>query len=407
MNASVSADVQRPEDRESKKFATVWWYDFTFAGKRIRESAKTTLKTLARMAEQKRRRELEEGFNGLADKRDERIRTIKELADEYLAEYKLRHKSVTFAEYALGNVTRHLGEHMAVEVAEKTVKEYQSDRLQGEGRTQDDQRRGGFPVTVVGRSGRRHQSKTEAAKGPETRDRQAGRQGVHSRGEGAALGCGEGRTVTGDLSGPHAGIARGNAGCRNPHDAVGQAGSVEGVPHGWRQQDRGGRGPDHSAELGLARSAGGVLEVVHPTIRDDSTGLVRVRLREALAERSDPSDGDAEDRLGTTSKRKANVTGPMARQPAHVHYRSGRIGEAGDETIRDMAGHVSKQMLKHYSHIGMEAKRRAGRIAGSEEGDTATGGTQTAAPETAMAKILKGRAKDSTKVDQINLGMRA
>jgi len=30
-----------------------------------------------------------------------------------------------------------------------------------------------------------------------------------------------------------------------------------------------------------------------------------------------------------------------------------------DETIRDLAGHVSKEMLKHYSHIGMEAKRRA------------------------------------------------
>jgi hypothetical protein len=32
---------------------------------------------------------------------------------------------------------------------------------------------------------------------------------------------------------------------------------------------------------------------------------------------------------------------------------------AGDETIRDITGHVSKQMLKHYSHIRMEAKRRA------------------------------------------------
>ena len=32
---------------------------------------------------------------------------------------------------------------------------------------------------------------------------------------------------------------------------------------------------------------------------------------------------------------------------------------AGDETIRDIAGHVSKQMLKHYSHIRMEAKRTA------------------------------------------------
>jgi hypothetical protein len=32
---------------------------------------------------------------------------------------------------------------------------------------------------------------------------------------------------------------------------------------------------------------------------------------------------------------------------------------AGDETIMDIAGHVSKQMLRHYSHIRMEAKRKA------------------------------------------------
>jgi site-specific recombinase XerD len=32
---------------------------------------------------------------------------------------------------------------------------------------------------------------------------------------------------------------------------------------------------------------------------------------------------------------------------------------AGDQTIMDIAGHVSKQMLKHYSHIRMEAKRHA------------------------------------------------
>ena len=32
---------------------------------------------------------------------------------------------------------------------------------------------------------------------------------------------------------------------------------------------------------------------------------------------------------------------------------------AGDETIRSIAGHVSQRMLKHYSHIRMEAKRKA------------------------------------------------
>ena len=32
---------------------------------------------------------------------------------------------------------------------------------------------------------------------------------------------------------------------------------------------------------------------------------------------------------------------------------------AGDQTIMDIAGHVSKQMLSRYSHIRMEAKRKA------------------------------------------------
>jgi len=37
----------------------VWWYEFTYAGKRIRESAKTTKKTLAREAEKDHRQRLE------------------------------------------------------------------------------------------------------------------------------------------------------------------------------------------------------------------------------------------------------------------------------------------------------------------------------------------------------------
>ena len=32
---------------------------------------------------------------------------------------------------------------------------------------------------------------------------------------------------------------------------------------------------------------------------------------------------------------------------------------AGDETIMEIAGHVDRQMLRHYSHIRMKAKREA------------------------------------------------
>ena len=55
---------------------------------------------------------------------------------------------------------------------------------------------------------------------------------------------------------------------------------------------------------------------------------------------------------------KCQGEGTLARQPAHANYRT-RRKRRGDQTIMDIAGHVSKQMLKHHSHIRMEAKRSA------------------------------------------------
>lgn len=43
----------------------VYWYEFVFAGQRIRESSKSRSKTIAQDAERARRRELEEGFNNI------------------------------------------------------------------------------------------------------------------------------------------------------------------------------------------------------------------------------------------------------------------------------------------------------------------------------------------------------
>jgi hypothetical protein len=68
-----------PKTGEIKQ-SNIYWYDFRFLGKRVRESAKTTSKTLARQAEKNRRRELEEGINGLVDNRDDRMGTRSEQA---------------------------------------------------------------------------------------------------------------------------------------------------------------------------------------------------------------------------------------------------------------------------------------------------------------------------------------
>lgn len=61
--------VCRPTYRDPKtgktKQSRVWWYEFVFAGKRIRESAKTTRKTVATEAEKRRRAELERALAGI------------------------------------------------------------------------------------------------------------------------------------------------------------------------------------------------------------------------------------------------------------------------------------------------------------------------------------------------------
>ena len=44
----------------------VWWYRFKFAGQTIRETSKSTSRTVARDAERASRRELEEGYNGIS-----------------------------------------------------------------------------------------------------------------------------------------------------------------------------------------------------------------------------------------------------------------------------------------------------------------------------------------------------
>jgi hypothetical protein len=107
-----------------------WWYEFWFAGQRIRESTKSQSKTVAKDAEKNRKRELEEGFNNIVDVRHERIRTFKDMAEEFYNGYKLRlPDSAVFADYAIDHLKRLLGGKMLVDFSEAVVIKYQNDRL--------------------------------------------------------------------------------------------------------------------------------------------------------------------------------------------------------------------------------------------------------------------------------------
>jgi integrase len=58
------------------------------------------------------------------------------------------------------------------------------------------------------------------------------------------------------------------------------------------------------------------------------------------------------------AKQRAGVTGRL-HDSRHTLITELAESGAGDQTIMDIAGHVSRQMLKHYSHIRMQAKREA------------------------------------------------
>lgn len=107
----------------------VWWYKFYFAGREIKESSKSRSKTVAKEAEKQRRRELEEGFHHLTQAREQRIRPLKEIINEYLVGYGLRNRAPRFANYALGHVRRLLGSRLTVDVDSAAVLKYQEDRL--------------------------------------------------------------------------------------------------------------------------------------------------------------------------------------------------------------------------------------------------------------------------------------
>jgi integrase len=114
------------------KRGKTWHYEFWFANVRIRESAKTDSKTIAKEAEWKRRRELEEGYNGLAkEDRSRRVLTFSQAAETFLAEYKLRHRphSAIYIKYCIGHLSKNVGDMLLIEIGVDAVREYQSIRL--------------------------------------------------------------------------------------------------------------------------------------------------------------------------------------------------------------------------------------------------------------------------------------
>jgi integrase len=339
------------------KRGDVWWYEFLFAQKRVRESAKTSSKTVAKQAEQNRRRELERGFNGVEDVRDHRVRSVKEIAAGYLEQYCLRNKSGVFARYAVSHLNAHLGKMMVVDVTEKTVIGYQTARLKEGAAPKTINEEVGFLLRLLGEAGDlirvrlRRQKALKLSVG-----KQVGK--AYSPEEKDAL-LAAAKSARSPAIYPALMLAL-NAGMRDAE--------IRGLQ--WERMDLvkailtvG----DSKTEAGEGRtiplnSALLAAMVEYARWYRERFGAIQPLWYVFAFGKPRPSDPARPIVTLKTSwnnvRKKAGVTG---RWHDNRHTLITDLAESGaaDETIRDIAGHVSKQMLKHYSHIRMAAKRGA------------------------------------------------
>ena len=125
----------RASDRKPQmsvfKNGRFYHYEFKLDGRRYRGSTGATNKPDAINEERRQRERLEKSYSQVIEEeaREQQRKTIQLTADEFLEDYRAKHQSPTFAEYALGHVSRLLGGKLMVEITPNVVKRYQADRL--------------------------------------------------------------------------------------------------------------------------------------------------------------------------------------------------------------------------------------------------------------------------------------
>jgi integrase len=105
-----------------------WWYKFRFGGQTIRESAKTESKVVAKQGEKSRRRELEDGFNGISKSQRAQLFTL--AANSWLEAKKahLSPRSVVIEQLNLKHLRPVFGGMLLCDITGDDVAKYQSTR---------------------------------------------------------------------------------------------------------------------------------------------------------------------------------------------------------------------------------------------------------------------------------------
>jgi integrase len=354
--------VYRPTYRDAHgklKQSSVWWYHFSFLGRRIQESSKSARKTVAVEAEKNRRKDLERSFNGIEDNRRERIRTVAELADEFFEDYKVRHpRSTTFAEYGLGHVKRLLGKAMVIDLSDAAVKEYQTARLKEKASAKSINEEVGFLLRILGEHGDFIRAKLRRTKSLKLKVGRRISKAFTVADKAALLAAAKKRrspsVYPALMLALHAGMR--DAEIRGlTWGRVDLATAIVTVGDSKSEAGEGRTIPLNSDALAAL--------VAHQRWFVNKFGKPQADwflFPFGQPQPVDPSRPVTSFKTSWSKIRKAaEVTGRWHDNRHTFITDLAESTEASDETIRDLAGHVSKQMLKHYSHIRMAAKRRA------------------------------------------------
>jgi integrase len=114
------------------KRGDVYWYDFWFNGSHIRDSAHTNSKTIAKQAEQQRRRDLERAINRIS--KPARMPLFKIAANRLVEDKRARraHNTGELYKYALKPVIQEFGGRLVCDISPEDIAAYQTKRLNAE-----------------------------------------------------------------------------------------------------------------------------------------------------------------------------------------------------------------------------------------------------------------------------------
>ena len=331
-----------------------WWYKICFEGQIIRESTKSKSKTLAIGAEKARRRELEETYNNIP--KSKRAKLFSLAADEWLVK-RFPHvapKTVELYRLALSHLKPRFGRRLLTDISADDIARYQGERL-GKGLSN---RTVNLEVGVL-RSiliKYNRQLWSEVAKDIEfLHEREDVGRALSRDEEARLLRAASDRTFSGSHLYTIVCLAL-NTAMRSQEIRTMQ----------WSQIDINQR----TIKVGKSKTAAGSGRVI-PLNQPAWAVLEHWQSRFPKAQPSDYVFPACENRHADPTRpiKSFRTAWRNSLKLAAVkcgfhdlrHTCISRLaeGQNSDQAIMAIAGHVSRRMMERYSHIGMEAKRKA------------------------------------------------